>query len=55
VEGVAPFVIMHDSTLYELCRQMPSSIDELLQVSGIGEHKAELYGRDLLELLATQK
>jgi ATP-dependent DNA helicase RecQ len=45
------FVILHDTTLDELCRRRPKSLAELLQVSGIGERKAELYGRQILGAL----
>jgi ATP-dependent DNA helicase RecQ len=43
---------MHDTTLDEICRIRPVSLDGLLQVSGIGERKAELYGREILDALS---
>ena len=42
---------MHDTTLDEICRVRPSSIPRLLHVTGIGERKAELYGRQILDAL----
>ena len=45
------FVVLHDTTLDEICRIRPRSIAELLQVSGIGERKAELYGVQILAAL----
>ncbi len=48
---VAAFVVMHDSTLEELCRRRPGSIEELRRVRGIGEVKAEVYGPSILEAL----
>jgi ATP-dependent DNA helicase RecQ len=42
---------MHDTTLDEICRILPRSIPELLNVSGIGERKAELYGQEILDAL----
>lgn len=45
--GVAAFVILHDSALEDLCRKKPSSLRELLGVSGFGERKAEMYGREI--------
>jgi ATP-dependent DNA helicase RecQ len=45
------FVILHDTTLDEICRRRPKSLAQLMQVSGIGERKAELYGRQILETL----
>jgi ATP-dependent DNA helicase RecQ len=50
-QNVAPFVIMHDSTLDDLCRVRPNSRSELLHVSGIGDLKAEKYGREILDTL----
>ena len=49
--AVPAYVIMHDSTLEEICRRRPSSVNELLGVSGIGIRKAELYARDIFSAL----
>jgi ATP-dependent DNA helicase RecQ len=48
---VAAFVILHDSTLEELCRRRPTTRAELMRVRGIGEHKADVYGTDILQAL----
>jgi ATP-dependent DNA helicase RecQ len=50
-QNVPAFVVMHDTTLDEICQTRPSSLAGLLQVSGIGERKAELYGQQILEAL----
>jgi ATP-dependent DNA helicase RecQ len=47
-QGVPAFVVLHDTTLEEICRQMPTSIQQLRTITGIGERKAELFGRDIL-------
>jgi ATP-dependent DNA helicase RecQ len=49
--GVPAFVIMHDTTLDEICRKRPSSVQELKSISGIGNKKAETYGIKVLEAL----
>jgi ATP-dependent DNA helicase RecQ len=49
--GMPAFVIMHDTTLEDLCFKRPSSFAALREVSGFGEHKTELYGREILEAL----
>ena len=49
--GVPAFVVLHDTTLEEICRIMPSSIAQLRTVSGIGERKAETFGQRLLTAL----
>jgi hypothetical protein len=40
---------MHDTSLDELCRRQPNSIQELLSVPGFGVKKAETYGLKILE------
>ncbi len=49
--NVASFVVLHDSSLDEICRRQPRSVAELLQISGIGERKAATYGREILAAL----
>jgi ATP-dependent DNA helicase RecQ len=46
--AVPAYVVLSDAALEDLCRKQPSSLRELLGVIGIGERKAELYGRDIL-------
>jgi len=50
--GVSAFVVLHDSTLEEICRRKPKFVAELRQITGIGERKAEIYGQKLLDALA---
>lgn len=50
-QGVAAFLVMHDTTLDGICRARPTSIRELLMITGIGERKAELYGHQILDAL----
>jgi ATP-dependent DNA helicase RecQ len=50
-EGVAPFVIFHDKTLRTIASHKPVTSAALLAIPGIGETKAERYGRRVLELL----
>jgi ATP-dependent DNA helicase RecQ len=50
--GTAAFIVMHDTSLDELCRVKPRSLAELRSVSGFGEKKTELYGPGILDALA---
>ena len=50
--GVPAYVVMHDTTLDELCRAQPKSLSALLRVPGFGERKLDLYGQQILEALA---
>jgi ATP-dependent DNA helicase RecQ len=45
------FVIFHDSTLTDMCIKLPTTAEELLEVSGIGKVKAEKYGTAFLALI----
>ena len=42
--GVPPYVIFHDTTLRELARVKPSTVDELSGIYGIGARKAQQLG-----------
>ena len=42
--GLPPYVVFHDKTLKEMVALRPKSREELLQVTGVGEKKAEQYG-----------
>ena len=47
-QGMPAYVVLHDTTLEEICVLKPSSIAELRMITGIGERKAELYGQEIL-------
>jgi ATP-dependent DNA helicase RecQ len=51
-QGVPPYVILHDKTLHELCRQRPVTSAQLATIIGIGARKLELYGRDLIDIIS---
>jgi ATP-dependent DNA helicase RecQ len=50
-QGMPAYVVLHDSSLDEICRSLPASIAELLEITGIGERKADLYGKSILSAL----
>jgi ATP-dependent DNA helicase RecQ len=50
--GVPPFVVFSDATLAEMARSRPANSRELLQVSGVGEHKLRQYGKTFLDAIA---
>jgi len=45
------YIVLHDSSLDEICRRRPKFYAELLEIPGIGERKAELYGNEILDAL----
>lgn len=50
-QGVPPYVIFHDSTLLEIHNRKPQTLDEMGQISGIGQAKLQKYGDDFLGVL----
>ncbi len=51
-QGVPPYVIFHDSTLIEIARHKPDSLDALAALPGVGAAKLERYGETFLAVVA---
>ena len=49
---VPPFQIFSDATLRGMMALRPSSLEEMHQVSGVGQFKLDNYGEAFLEVLA---
>jgi ATP-dependent DNA helicase RecQ len=49
--AVPPYVVFHDTTLRELARVRPSTLEELRHVYGVGQRKADDYGEAILEVI----
>ncbi|KAF0497032.1 DNA helicase RecQ [Pediococcus acidilactici] len=50
-QHVPPFVIFSDKTLRDMCAVLPETLDEMLDVKGIGENKLAKYGEQFLKVL----
>lgn len=50
-EKVPPYMVFTDKTLAGMCVMRPATLDEMLEVSGVGEHKLEKYGDRFLEII----
>lgn len=50
--SVPAYVIFPDRTLIEMAEKRPSSLDEMMQISGVGAKKLERYGSDFLNVIA---
>ena len=53
--GVAAFVILHDSTLRELARIQPTTVEMLRSVRGIGERKIADFGAQFVERITAHQ
>ncbi len=49
--GVPPYMIFHDSTLQEMCVHKPATLEEMGDISGVGDKKLERYGPAFLHAL----
>ena len=52
--GVPPYVIFHDTTLRELARLKPATLEALRHVYGVGVRKAEDLGQAVIEVILTK-
>src|SRR5712664_186274 len=50
-EGISTFLVLHDSALEDLCLVEPSNLQELRRVSGFGDKKVQVYGKQILEAI----
>jgi ATP-dependent DNA helicase RecQ len=50
-QKVPPYVVFHDKTLVEMIKTKPRSIDEMSEITGIGEAKIKRYGQVFLNIL----
>ena len=51
VENVAPYVVFSDRALHEMSAYFPTTPGQLLQISGVGNHKLEAYGESFLDVI----
>jgi superfamily II DNA helicase RecQ len=51
-DGVPAYIVMKDATLVAIAATRPSSLVALRRIDGIGPAKLDLYGDDILAVLA---
>lgn len=49
--NVPAYIVFSDATLIDMCKKLPTTTEELLEVSGVGKVKLELYGDRFLQIL----
>ncbi|MGD6777024.1 HRDC domain-containing protein [Sutcliffiella horikoshii] len=52
---VKPYHIFSNRTLDELLEKMPQTFEQLLEIQGIGQKKADDYGHEILAIFQTKK
>jgi len=51
-QDVPPYMIFHDATLMEMVRLIPTSLESLSRINGVGASKLDHYGLAFVELLS---
>lgn len=51
--GIPAFMVFSNATLTDMARRKPVTMDQMLRVSGVGQVKAERYGRRFLEVICS--
>ena len=51
-EKVPPYIVFSDKTLRHMCQLKPSSKEEMLTVSGVGNYKLDKYGERFLDAIS---
>jgi ATP-dependent DNA helicase RecQ len=46
------YVAFHDTTLHALAERRPTTIEELLEIPGLGQRKVDTFGRAILDTIA---
>ena len=52
-EGKPSFLIFSDATLHDMIRVHPRTLEQMLTVSGVGQHKLAQYGQYFLDVLGS--
>lgn len=50
-ENLPPFVIFQDPSLEDMCIQYPTTLEEMTHISGVGQGKAQKYGKKFVDLI----
>ncbi len=50
-QNVPPYIIFHDTTLLAMAKEAPVTLDDMRNISGVGESKLEKYGEGFLEVI----
>ena len=51
--GVPPFVVFQDPSLEDMALKYPITMEEMLNIYGVGEGKAKKYGKPFIEAIAS--
>ena len=52
---IPPYLVFSDKSLQEMCQRLPSTKEELLDISGVGMVKYNQYGESFIKVIASFK
>ncbi|MDY4608733.1 MAG: HRDC domain-containing protein, partial [Eubacterium sp.] len=50
-QNVPAYIVFNDATLVDMCAKLPRTMSEFLEVSGVGNAKAQQYGEVFLDTI----
>ncbi len=48
-ENVPPYIVFADKSISEMAKNMPTTISEFMKIKGVGEYKAQKYGKIFID------
>jgi len=51
-KGIPPYIVFQDPSLEDMTIQFPITMEEMIQISGVGPGKATKFGKEFIELIA---
>jgi len=51
-QDVPPYVVFSNQTLQEMCTRLPTTLEQMSLVNGVGERKLKKYGDDFIRVIA---
>lgn len=48
-QNVAPYIIFNDATLLEMAQRRPAALEDMREITGVGEQKMQRYGNAFLQ------
>ncbi|MDQ6788024.1 MAG: HRDC domain-containing protein [Acidobacteriota bacterium] len=54
-DGLPPYMIAHNDSLMLMTKTNPQTLEELVQIKGFGEKRAQKYGDEILRILSEAK
>ena len=49
--NLPPYIVFHDTTLKDMVSKMPVDLDEMKEVSGVGQSKLQKYGVRFVDVI----